>query len=87
MPHSVLEAVKYELTNIVSNFGDNFELLGDTDFDYTSPSLDIETVAKTIYKAIKDSSDITRKSKELVNRHYNIENTINKFSEIILDNE
>ena len=49
--------------------------------------LDIETVANTIYTAIKDSSDMTAKSKELVNKHYNIENTINKFSEIILDNE
>ena len=52
-----------------------------------TPSLDIETVTNTIYKAIKDNSDITTKSKELVNKHYNIENTINKFSEIILENE
>ena len=87
MPHSILEAMNYELTIIASNFGGNFELLGDNDFGFTSPSLDIETVAKTIYTAIKDSSDITTKSKEFVNRHYNIENTINKFSEIILDNE
>ena len=87
MPHSILEAMNYELTIIASNFGGNFELLGDNNFGFTSSSLDIETVANTIYTAIKDSSDITTKSKELVNRHYNIENTINKFSEIILDNE
>ena len=30
---------------------------------------------------------MTTKSKELVNKQYNIENTINNFSEIILDNE
>ena len=87
MPHSILEAMNYELKIIASNFGGNFELLGDNDFGFTSPSLDIETVANTIYTAIKDSSDMTAKSKELVNKHYNIENTINKFSEIILDNE
>ena len=51
-----------------------------------SPFIEV-TVANTIYTAIKDSSDMTAKSKELVNKHYNIENTINKFSEIILDNE
>ena len=87
MPHSILEAMNYELKIIASNFGGNYELLGDNDFGFTSPSLDIETVANTIYTAIKDNSDITTKSKELVNKHYNIENTINKFSEIILDNE
>ena len=87
MPHSILEAMNYELKIIASNFGGNFELLGDNDFGFTSPSLDIETVTNTIYKAIKDNSDITTKSKELVNKHYNIEHTINKFSEIILENE
>jgi glycosyltransferase involved in cell wall biosynthesis len=87
MPHSILEAMNYELKIIASNFGGNYELLGDSDFGFTSPSLDIETVTNTIYKAIKDNSDITTKSKELVNKHYNIENTINKFSEIILENE
>ena len=87
MPHSILEAMNYELTIIASNFGGNFELLGDNDFGFTSSSLDIETVANTIYTAIKDSSNITSKSKELVNRDYNIESTIKKYSEIILDNE
>ena len=79
--------MNYELTIIASNYGGNFELLGDNDFGFTSPSLDTKTVANTIYTAIKDSSDITTKSKEFVNKHYNIENTINKYSEIILDNE
>jgi glycosyltransferase involved in cell wall biosynthesis len=87
MPHSILEAMNYELTIIASNFGGNFELLGDNVFGFTSSSLDIETVANTIYTAIKDSSNITTKSKELVNRDYNIESTIKKYSEIILDNE
>ena len=87
MPHSILEAMNYELKIIASNFGGNYELLGDNDFGFTSPSLDIETVTNTIYTAIKDNSDITTKSKELVNKHYNIENTIKKFSEIILENE
>jgi len=87
MPHSILEAMNYELKIIASKFGGNFELLGENDFGFTSPSLDIETIANTIYTAIKDSSDVATKSKELVNKHYNIENTISKFSEIILDNE
>ncbi len=87
MPHSILEAMNYELTIIASNFGGNFELLGDNDFGFTSPSLDIETIANTIHTALGNSSDITTKSKELVNKHYNIEDTINNFSKIILDNE
>ena len=87
MPHSILEAMNYELTIIASNFGGNLELLGDNDFGFTSPSLDIETMANTIDTALKDSSGITTKSKELVNKHYNIEDTIMNFSKIILDNE
>ena len=72
-----------EPTIIASNFGGNYELLGNNDFGFTSSSLDIETVTNTIYTAIKDNSDLTTKSKELVNKHYNIENKINKFCFVI----
>jgi len=87
MPHSILEAMNYELTIVASNFGGNYELLGDNDFGFISPSLDIETMANTIHKALKNKSDITAKSKELVNKEYEIEDAINNYSKIVLDNE
>jgi len=87
MPHSILEAMNYELTIVASNFGGNYELLRDNDFGFISPSLDIETMANTIHRALKDNSDITAKSKQLVNKEYEIEDTINNYSKIILDNE
>ena len=53
MPHSVLEAMNYELTVIISNFGGNAELLLNNKFGYLVDSLEVEEIANTIYKAIK----------------------------------
>lgn len=87
MPHSILEAMNYELTVVASNFGGNYELLGDNDFGFICPSLDVETMANTISRALKDNSDITTKSKEVVNKDYEIDDTINNYSKIVLNNE
>lgn len=87
MPHSILEAMNFGLTIIASNYGGNFELLGNNEYGYIVESLEIETLAKTIQHATADNSQISVKSKNLVNSKYDIEITANKYSEIILKYE
>ena len=54
MPHSVLEAMNYELTDYCIKFWWEFELLGDNDFGYLVDSLDIETCKYNLYKLLND---------------------------------
>ena len=89
MPHSILEAMNHKLIVIASEFGGNYELVGNNDFGYIVESLEVDHITDSIKKAINDTQNqtIASKAKNLVNQEYNIELTTQKYAEVILKNE
>ena len=87
MPHSILEALNYQLIVIASKFGGNFELIGNNTYGYLTENFEINEISKVIYKAISEKRDLSENCKYLVSTEFNIENTINNYSQIILNNE
>ena len=87
MPHSVLEAMNYGLTVIISNFGGNAELLLNNKYGYLVDSFQIEEIAKTIYQAINETEEKFIKGKKLIENKFDIQETIKNYSELILNNE
>ena len=89
MPHSILEAMNHKLIVIASNFGGNYELIGNNDFGYIVETLEVDRVTDSIKNAINDSQNQTKasKGKNLVNQKYDIELTTQKYAEVIFKNE
>ena len=87
MPHSVLEAMNYGLTVIISNFGGNAELLLNNKYGYLVDSFKVEDIANTIYKALNDNEEKFIKGKKLIESKYDIKETIKNYTKLIINNE
>ena len=87
MPHSVLEAMNYGLTVIISDFGGNSELLENNKYGYLVDTFEVEGIANTIYQALNDDEDKFIECKKLIESKFNIKETIKNYSELILNNE
>ncbi len=89
MPHSILEAMNHKLIVIASNFGGNYELIGNNEFGYIVESLEKGHITNSIKNAINNRGNqtIASKAKNLVNQEYNIEQTTEKYAEVIFKNE
>tara|TARA_B100001564_G_scaffold293232_1_gene257710 strand:- start:1418 stop:2098 length:681 start_codon:yes stop_codon:yes gene_type:complete len=89
MPHSVLEAMNHGLIVITSNFGGNYELIGNNNLGYIVENLEIEQIVKSINTSVNNNNNqtIASKGKKLVNEEYNIELTTQEYVEIISNNE
>ena len=86
MPHSVLEAMNYGLTVIISNFGGNSELLLNNKYGYLVDTFEVEGVADIIYQALNDTEEKFIEGKKLIESKFDIEKTIKNYSELILNN-
>ena len=87
MPHSVLEAMNYELTVIISNFGGNAELLENNKYGYLVDSFEVEEIANTIYQALNDTEKKFIEGKKLIESKFDIRETIKNYSNLITSNE
>ena len=87
MPHSVLEAMNYGLTVIISNYGGNAELLLNNKYGYLVNSFEVEEIAKTIHKALNDTENKFIKGKKLIESEFDIKETIKNYTELIIKNE
>ena len=83
MPHSVLEAMNYGLTVIISNFGGNAELLLNNKYGYLVDSFKVEEIANTIYQALNDAEERFIEGKKLIESNFDIEETIKNYTELI----
>ncbi len=87
MPHSILEAMNYELTVITSNFGGNSELLQNNKYGYLVDSFKIEAIANTIYEALNDNKKKSIEGKKLIESEYDIKKTVKNYSELFINHE
>ena len=87
MPHSVLEAMNYGLTVIISNFGGNAELLLNNKYGYLVDSFEVKEIANTIYQALNDAEKKFIKGKKLIESEFDIQETIKNYTDLILNNE
>ena len=86
MPHSVLEAMNYGLTVIISDFGGNSELLQNNKYGYLVDTFEVEGIANSIYKALNDTEEKFIEGKNLIESKFDIQKTIKNYSELILNN-
>ena len=87
MPHSVLEAMNYKLTVIASDFGGNSELIQNNKYGYLVDTFEAEGVANIIHKALNDSEEKYIEGKKLIESKFDVQETIKKYLELILNNE
>ena len=87
MPHSVLEAMNYGLTVIISNFGGNAELVLNNKYGYLVDSFKVEEIANTIYQALNDAEEKFIEGKKLIESKFDIDETIKNYTELITNNE
>ena len=87
MPHSVLEAMNYGLTVIISDFGGNSELIQNNKYGYLVDTFDVEGIANKIYQALNDTEEKFIEGKKLIENKFDIQETIKNYSELILNNE
>ena len=89
MPHTILEAMNHKLVIIASNFGGNYELIGENIYGYLVESIKENEIVKAIKVAVDDIDKESKviKAKEMIEKEYNIESTIKSYSEIILKND
>ena len=86
MPHSVLEAMNYGLTVIISNFGGNSELLLNNKYGYLVDTFEVEGVSDIIYQALNDTEEKFIEGKKLIESKFDIEKSIKNYSDLILNN-
>ena len=87
MPHSVLEAMNYELTVITSDFGGNSELIQNNKYGYLVDTFEAEGIANIIHKAVNDSAEKYIEGKKLIEDKFDLQETIKNYLELILNNE
>ena len=89
MPHTILEAMNHKLVIIASNFGGNYELIGENIHGYLVESIKENDIVSAIKIAVDDIDKESKviKAKELIAKEYDIKSTIKNYSEVILKND
>jgi glycosyltransferase involved in cell wall biosynthesis len=89
MPHTILEAMNHKLVIIASNFGGNYELIGENIHGYLVESIKENDIVSAIKIAVDDIDKESKviKAKELIEKEYDIKSTIKNYSEVILKND
>ena len=89
MPHTILEAMNHKLVIIASNFGGNYELIGENIYGYLVESIKENDIVNAIKIAVDDIDKESKviKAKELIEKEYDIKSTIKNYSEVILKND